>query len=269
MEPGGYVLATAHRAGNVDDPQRLARARRRVLRDGLGPARSCCRCTRARARGWRRRGCYDALVAGGRVRVLPPLGYVDVHARCSTRAAAVLTDSGGVQKEAYLAGVRCVTLRDTTEWVETVDAGWNALVDLDADAARAALARAAARPRARSCTATATPARASWRRSARSPADRSGGGSAEAQERDAGPGERRRVEDAAAVEDRPRARDVGGPQRARTPRGRPARSRRPPARRPTAVNPSARSSSASYSGSAATGVAPARRAARRARRTRR
>ena len=128
-----YVLATAHRAGNVDDPERLAALVELLLavrEDVILPLHPR---TRARLES---AGLLERLAAN--VELLAPQGYLDftsllVHAR------AVLTDSGGVQKEAYLAGVPCVTLRDTTEWIETVDAGWNVLVDLDRDAALAAL----------------------------------------------------------------------------------------------------------------------------------
>jgi UDP-N-acetylglucosamine 2-epimerase (non-hydrolysing)/UDP-GlcNAc3NAcA epimerase len=74
------------------------------------------------------------------VRVVPPLGYIELTALLC-HARAVLTDSGGLQKEAYLARVPCVTLRPSTEWTETVATGWNEVVDLDRDAALAALAR--------------------------------------------------------------------------------------------------------------------------------
>lgn len=131
---GDFVLATAHRAGNVDDPERL-RALVTLLRAVDGPVVLPLH-PRTRAR-LAAAGLLDELA--GDVIVTAPLGYLDFTALL-VRARAVLTDSGGVQKEAYLAGVPCVTLRDTTEWVETVETGWNVLVDLDADRARAALA---------------------------------------------------------------------------------------------------------------------------------
>jgi len=130
-----YVLATAHRAGNVDDPQRLATLVDLLLaveEDVVLPLHPR---TRARLQS---AGLLGRLAAG--VELLAPQGYLDFTALL-VHARAVLTDSGGVQKEAYIAGVPCVTLRDTTEWTETVDAGWNVLVGLDRDAALAALTR--------------------------------------------------------------------------------------------------------------------------------
>jgi UDP-N-acetylglucosamine 2-epimerase len=142
VRPGEYLLATAHRAGNVDDPARLELLVGLLLSLGAPVVLPLHPRTRARLVAT---GLLDRLAAGAIL--LPPLGYL-AFTSLLTRARAVLTDSGGVQKEAYLAGVRCVTLRDSTEWVETVHAGWNALVDLDAGAARAALDRPlpAARP---------------------------------------------------------------------------------------------------------------------------
>jgi UDP-GlcNAc3NAcA epimerase len=142
VEPGGYLVATAHRAGNVDDPERLERLVALLLAvpgPVVLPLHPRTRLRLAAA------GLLARL--DGAVRLAPPVGYLE-FAALLLHARAVLTDSGGVQKEAYLAGVPCVTLRAETEWTETVDAGWNVLVDLDADAAVAALERPppAARP---------------------------------------------------------------------------------------------------------------------------
>jgi UDP-GlcNAc3NAcA epimerase len=137
VAPGGYVLVTAHRAGNVDDPERLARLVALLLAVPRAVVLPLHPRTAARLEA---AGLLERLRAAEHVHLTPPLGYLAFTALV-TRAVAVLTDSGGVQKEAYLAGVPCVTLRDTTEWTETVHAGWNVLVDLDADAALAALER--------------------------------------------------------------------------------------------------------------------------------
>ena len=134
IKRGEYVLATAHRAANVDDPERLAKlvallaAVPETVVLPLHPR------TRARLED----AALLAELESGGVKLLPPLGYPAFTALL-LGAKAVLTDSGGVQKEAYLAGIPCVTMRDTTEWVETVDLGWNHLVDLDAEKALAAL----------------------------------------------------------------------------------------------------------------------------------
>jgi UDP-N-acetylglucosamine 2-epimerase (non-hydrolysing)/UDP-GlcNAc3NAcA epimerase len=137
VEPGGYVLVTAHRAGNVDDPARLARLVDLLLALPLPAVFPVHPRTRARLEA---SGLLARLEGSDGVRLAPPVGYLDLLALAMS-ARAVLTDSGGLQKEALLLGVQCVTLRDTTEWVETLDGGWNTLVDLDADAALAALGR--------------------------------------------------------------------------------------------------------------------------------
>jgi UDP-N-acetylglucosamine 2-epimerase (non-hydrolysing)/UDP-GlcNAc3NAcA epimerase len=137
VTPGEFLLVTAHRAGNVDDPQRLRALVELVCALPAPVLFPLHPRTRARLQD---AGLFDQLTDGQAVRLTEPLGYVEFSALVC-QARAVLTDSGGVQKEAYLAGVPCVTLRANTEWVETVDAGWNTLVDLDLEAALAALAR--------------------------------------------------------------------------------------------------------------------------------
>jgi UDP-GlcNAc3NAcA epimerase len=130
LEARGFVASTVHREANVE-PDRL----RRIL-DGLGRAEEPVVLpahprTRDTIEG-------ERLFVPEAVRVIPPLGYLDFAALLS-QARVVATDSGGLQKEAYWYGVPCVTLRPSTEWVDTVDAGANALVDDDPERIGAAL----------------------------------------------------------------------------------------------------------------------------------
>jgi UDP-GlcNAc3NAcA epimerase len=124
---------TVHRAGNVDVPERLERVVELAERLPLATVFPVHPRTRARLRAAGLEARLEAAVT-----VTQPLGYLD-FLKLAAHARRVLTDSGGVQKEAYLVGTPCVTLRDTTEWVETVEHGWNVLVDLDVNAALEAL----------------------------------------------------------------------------------------------------------------------------------
>lgn len=120
LTAGAYAVATVHRAENTDDPERLRsivaylqdEARHHPIVLPLHP--------RTRQAVQRTGLSLDGL------KVIGPVGYLDM-AKLLHGAAAVYTDSGGLQKEAYFHRVPCTTLRDETEWVETVTHGWNRL----------------------------------------------------------------------------------------------------------------------------------------------
>jgi UDP-GlcNAc3NAcA epimerase len=128
-----YILLTLHRAENVDDRARLT-AMVAGLDVGLPVIFPVHPRTRATLAGSAHRLPHNVLP-------IDPVGYLEMVA-LETGAALIATDSGGVQKEAYLAGVPCVTLRDETEWVETVHAGWNRVVGANPGAVASALADA-------------------------------------------------------------------------------------------------------------------------------
>ena len=120
LRPKGYHVATVHRAGNTDDPARLQEILDYLRTAGRTDPVVFPLHPRTRAEIVRHRLSLDGL------RVIEPLGFVDMQ-RLVAQALSVLTDSGGLQKEAYFHRVPCVTLRDETEWVETIEAGWNRL----------------------------------------------------------------------------------------------------------------------------------------------
>ena len=128
LKPGGYVLVTIHRAAATDTPEALS-AMVEVLTSLGAPAIFPVH-PRTRAK-LEAAGRWDELQNVPGLIMARPAGYLDFTALLM-QAQAVITDSGGVQKEAYFHGVPCITLRDTTEWVETVDGGFNRLTGMDA-----------------------------------------------------------------------------------------------------------------------------------------
>ena len=120
LEAGDYSLCTLHRAENTDDPGQLAR-----LCDYLGAVAAAGRLVVPLHPRTRAALARHGLGLGAAL-VIEPAGYLDLHALLQG-SAMVYTDSGGLQKEAYFHGKRCVTLRGETEWVETIEHGWNRL----------------------------------------------------------------------------------------------------------------------------------------------
>jgi UDP-GlcNAc3NAcA epimerase len=132
LKAGQYFLATCHRAENTDDPRRLGGLFEGLTRvSKLWPV-----ILPVHPRTSKMLKEHGLHVPGG-IRLIPPIGYLQM-ADLERHARALLTDSGGVQKEAYFYGVPCITLRTETEWVETVAAGWNTVVDCDPDRIEAA-----------------------------------------------------------------------------------------------------------------------------------
>ena len=123
LEKGTYALATVHRAANTDDPSRM-----QAILEGLGsldirvifPVHP--RTSKMMVEG--------GLQGKPNILMIEPVGRYDMLL-LEANANCILTDSGGIQKEAYWVGVRCITLREETEWVETVSTGWNKLAGVD------------------------------------------------------------------------------------------------------------------------------------------
>jgi UDP-GlcNAc3NAcA epimerase len=130
---GDYVLATVHRNYNTDSPERLREILACLERSTLPVLMPLHPRTRARIEQW-------GLAVPPAVQLLDPVPYTRML-ELERGAKAIATDSGGVQREAYLWGVPCITLREETEWTDTVEAGWNTLVGVDPEAFAEALRR--------------------------------------------------------------------------------------------------------------------------------
>ena len=129
LQPGAYILLTIHRAENTDSVEQMVKVVELIAqlkRPTVFPMHPRTRDRLASTPKLRK--LNKALLNAENMRVIDPVSYLDMLA-LESRARLILTDSGGVQKEAYFLGVPCLTLRDETEWTETLKGGWNRLVD--------------------------------------------------------------------------------------------------------------------------------------------
>ena len=124
LKPKEYLLATVHRAENTDDPERLSG----IVEAFCEAGNVVFPCHPRTKKLLNQFGLWDRLQEN--VKIIKPIGYFDMLL-LEKNSKKILTDSGGVQKEAYILGVPGITLRDNTEWVETVEDGWNVLVSAE------------------------------------------------------------------------------------------------------------------------------------------
>ncbi|MFW5879258.1 MAG: non-hydrolyzing UDP-N-acetylglucosamine 2-epimerase [bacterium] len=125
LESGQYLVATIHRASNTDDKNNLTNivnALSEIDENIIFPLHP------RTEKFLKQYGLYDILKES--VVLTPPMGFFD-FIKLMNNARMILTDSGGIQKESYVLKVPCVTLRDNTEWIETIEDGWNVLVGAD------------------------------------------------------------------------------------------------------------------------------------------
>ena len=117
-----FILATIHRAENVDNPKRLSSILSALASQKIPVLLPLHPRTRAKIEQFNLQNLI------GKIQIIEPLGYLDM-VLLEKNASLIITDSGGIQKEAYFQGTPCVTIREETEWVELIDTGWNKLAD--------------------------------------------------------------------------------------------------------------------------------------------
>lgn len=131
LKAGEFILCTIHRAENTNNLERLT-----AITDGLNACKEPI-VLPLHPRTWKYMTDYGLKLADT-IRVIDPVGYLDMI-RLESAAKKIVTDSGGVQKEAFFLGVPCITLREETEWIETVENGWNILVGTDPEKINSAI----------------------------------------------------------------------------------------------------------------------------------